>query len=193
MEKFVLESVYNLMKECSADIEHAKQVEDYAIKLFSAMLSIEKFSEKEKVYLRIAALLHDIGYCVEKKSHHKHSMQIILDRGIEGFSDDEVRIIANIARYHRAAYPDEMKHIAFASLSEEQKVLVKKLSALLRIADGMDKPHKNLILRIELKETDESFDFYIKTIGFKPKLDMAKEKSSLFELVYGKTVNFLFM
>lgn len=189
----MLESVYNLMKECSADIEHAKQVEDYAIKLFSAMLSIEKFSEKEKVYLRIAALLHDIGYCVEKKSHHKHSMQIILDRGIEGFSDDEVRIIANIARYHRAAYPDEMKHIAFASLSEEQKVLVKKLSALLRIADGMDKPHKNLILRIELKETDESFDFYIKTIGFKPKLDMAKEKSSLFELVYGKTVNFLFM
>lgn len=193
MENMVPESVYNLMRDCSADVEHAKQVEDYAMKLFSAMMVFENYSEREKLYLRIGALLHDIGYCVEKKSHHKHSMQIILDRGIDGFSFDEIKIIANIARYHRAAYPDEEKHFEFASLTDEQKVLVKKLSALLRIADGMDKPHKNLILRIEAKETEQSFDFYIKTIGFKPKLDMAKEKSSLFELVYGKTVNFLFM
>ena len=193
MKNTLPDMIYNLMSECSADIEHAKQVEEYAVKLFDAICSIEVFSEREKLYLKIAALLHDIGYCVEKKSHHKHSMQIILDRGLEGFSDDEIRIIANIARYHRAAYPDETKHFEFASLTEEQKVLVKRLSAILRIADGMDKPHKNLILRIELKETEGSFDFYIKTIGFKPKLDMAKEKSSLFELVYGKKVNFLFM
>lgn len=193
MENLVPEMVYDLMKECSADVEHARQVEDYSMKLFSAMCSIENFSEREQLYLRVAALLHDIGYCVEKKSHHKHSMQIILDKGLEGFSIDEVKIIANIARYHRAAYPDETKHLEFAALSDEQKILVKKLAALLRIADGMDKPHKNLILRIEVKETDASFDFYIKTIGFKPKLDMAKEKSSLFELVYGKDVNFLFM
>lgn len=193
MKDSIPEIVYNLMKECSADMEHAKQVEDYAMKLFSAMSIVENFSEREKLYLRIAALLHDIGYCVEKKSHHKHTMQIILDNGIDGFSSEEVSVIANIARYHRAAYPDESKHSEFALLSNEQKNLVKKLSALLRIADGMDKPHKNLILRIEAKETEQSFDFYIKTIGFKPKLDMAKEKSSLFELVYGKTVNFLFM
>ena len=117
-------------------------------------------------------------------------MNLILENGIAGFDEEETKIIAHIARYHRSSLPDETKHKRFASLDENQKQLVKKLGAILRIADGLDKPAKNLILRIEAKETPESIDFYLKTIGFKPKLKMAQEKSDMFETVFNKKVNF---
>ena len=62
---------------------------------------------------------------------------------------------------------------------------------MLRIADGMDKPSKNLILDVKANISEEAVDFYVKTIGYQPKLKMAIEKSNLFEFVFQKKVNFL--
>ena len=184
-------TIQQLFERYGSAKEHAQQVEQYAQKLFDALnKDICSFSQREKEYLKTAAYLHDIGYAVEKKSHHKHTMNLILENGIAGFDEEETKIIAHIARYHRSSLPDETKHKRFASLDENQKQLVKKLGAILRIADGLDKPTKNLILRIEAKETPESIDFYLKTIGFKPKLKMAQEKSDMFETVFNKKVNF---
>ena len=162
--------------------EHALQVQNYSEKLFNIIDgSLENFPAKAKEYLKIAAYLHDIGYSVEKKSHHKHTMTLILENGIDGFSDVETRIIANIARYHRASFPSVDRHEEYAKLSEEDRMLVQKLSAILRMADGLDKPEKNLILRIEMQNLPDSIVFTVKTVGFKPKLIAAKEKSDLFE------------
>ena len=184
--------ILNLMESCSADIEHAKQVAEYCEKIVNSLNeNIMNFSEQERIYLKTAALLHDIGYCVEKKAHHKHTMAIILEKGLENFSYEETKVIANVARYHRSSLPDEEKHNEYAKLTDEQKEIVKKLAAILRMADGMDKPHKNLIIKINAQESDENIDFYVKTIGFKPKLKSAKEKSDLFELITGKVANFI--
>ena len=185
-------TILDIMTNCSTNIEHAKQVAEYCEKIIAALNGkILNFTEQEKNYLKTAALLHDIGYCIEKKSHHKHTMSIILKKGLAGFSEEETKIIANIARYHRSSLPDETKHEEYAKLTSEQKNTVKKLAAILRIADGMDKPHKNLIIKISAEQTEENINFQIKTIGFKPKLKSAKEKSDLFELITGKTTNYI--
>ena len=129
------------------------------------------------------------------EEHLRGVMKRILDKRTiqEPFNEDEVKIIASIARYHRGSDPDESKHKIYTELTEEQKKTVCQLASILRIADGMDKPHKNLILRMEAKETEFSIDIYIKTVGFKPKLKMAEEKSALFSSVFKKNVQFLFM
>ena len=174
--------------------EHAKQVEQYAEKIFDALNGkIINYGQREKLYLKTAAYLHDVGYYIEKKSHHKHTLKIIMENGLKDFDEEEKKIIANIARYHRSSFPNQEKHKHFAELNETQKEIVTKLGAILRIADGMDKPSKNLILRIEAEETPETINFYIKTIGFKPKLDIAKEKSDLFEKLFNKPLNFIFI
>ena len=181
-----------LIKNCYKDIQHVKQVSKYSEMLFDTLNNkMFSYTEKEKKYLKVAALLHDIGYCIEKKSHHKHSMNMILENGLSEFDEKETQIIANIARYHRNSFPDETKHENYANLDEDSKVIVKKLSALLRIADGMDKPSKNLILDVKANISEETVDFYVKTIGYQPKLKMAIEKSNLFEFVFQKKVNFL--
>lgn len=181
-----------LEKYCS-DKEHAAEVAKYAVMIFDALNeSVCKFSDREKEYLVQAAKLHDIGYFVGKKSHHKHSMKMILDEGLEGYSKEEIAIIANIARYHRGSLPDESRHECYAALSDEDKQTVSGLAAILKIADGLDKPHKNLILRMRAVQTDKAIELYMKTIGFKPNLKMAEKKKDLFETVFKRPLLFLF-
>ncbi len=182
-----------LLKEKNANIEHAKQIEEYSTKLFDALNNVVFcHSEKEKKYLIEASRLHDIGYFIEKKSHHKHSMNIILEEGLDGYNEYETQIIANIARYHRGSFPNIEKHKNYASLQENDQQLVKELSSILRISDGMDKPHKNLILRMRAENEENQINLYLKTIGFKPNLKMAEKKKELFEETFNKKLVFFF-
>ena len=187
----------NIFEKYCKDKEHAQEVKKYAVMIFSALKqdvdAYKNLPQKSVEYLEQAALLHDIGYAVEKKSHHKHSMSLILNEKIDGFSDYEVKIIANIARYHRGSFPDINKHDQFAQLDEKDRLAICKLGAVLRLADGLDKPHKNLILRMQAEETADSLCLYLKTVGFKPNLKMAEEKKDLLEFVLHKKVNFDFI
>ena len=192
MNKILLNQSEIFEKYC-LDKEHALEVEKYSVMLFDSLNGIVfNFSQREKEYLCIASKLHDIGYYIEKKSHHKHTMNLILQEGLEGFSDEETLIIANIARYHRNSLPDEAEHEFYAKLTDNSKELVNKLASLLRIADGLDKPHKNLILRMRAENADNCLNLYIKTIGFKPSLKAAEHKKDLFESTFATQLNFIF-
>lgn len=169
---------------------HANQVKTYAGMLFDAIYPNKKES-REKTLLETAALLHDIGYFVERQSHHKHSLDLILENLNEDFSKEEIQVIAHTARYHRSSLPDETKHKKFSKLNEEQKVLIFKLAPLLKIADGLDNPHKNLITGIEYEEDDKSATIIVRTVGFNPKLATAEAKRDFFECVKKKPVNFI--
>lgn len=186
-----------LYKKYCKNTDHACEVEKYCEMLLDALKdgteTYKNISEREKIYLKTAALLHDIGYVVDKKSHHKHAMKLIIDEGIEGFDEEEVLVTANIARYHRGALPDIHKHETFAQLPAKKQWLVRLLASILRIADGLDKPHKNLILRMEAQETPDSVNLYFKTVGFKPNLKMAEIKKNMLEDTLKKKINFLFM
>lgn len=187
----------NLYEKYCKDKEHATDVKKYALMIFEALYQnaeeYKNLSSKSVQYLEQAALLHDIGYAVEKKSHHKHTMNIIINEGIDGFSREDAAIIANIARYHRGSLPDINKHEIFAQLPQQDRELVTKLGAILRLADGLDKPHKNLILRMQAKETEDTLELGLKTIGFKPNLKMAEEKKDLLEFTLQKQVKFVFI
>lgn len=191
MNKTLLNQSEMFEKYCS-DKEHALEVEKYSIMLFEAMNGIVfELSEKAKEYLSVAAKLHDIGYYVDKKSHHKHTLDMILKEGLGDYSAEENLVVANIARYHRNSLPDELRHEAYAKLTDNFKELVNKLASLLRIADGLDKPHKNLILRMRAEKTEGCVNLYIKTIGFKPSLKAAEQKKDLFELTFSAQLNFI--
>ena len=184
--------VENTLKKYNANIEHSKEVAKYAKMIFEAMKnSFEIYTEKEEEYLILASLLHDIGYFIDKKSHHKHTLNLILNEGIENYLKEEILIIANIARYHRQSIPNEDTHEMYKILPEEKKNIVKKLASILKIADGFDKPHKNLILRVRCENTPTEIIFFIKSIGFKPSLKAAENKKDLMEITYNKKVSFI--
>ncbi len=182
--------IEDIVKKYNIRTAHSNQVKVYALMLFDALNGkLFDFGEKEKSYLGAAALLHDIGYHIDRKSHHKHSLGMILEMDFEEFDDREREIIAHLARYHRSAFPDETKHMRFCALNQEQKNVILKLCGLLRLADGLDKPAKNLITGIEADVDDFSINLSLRTVGFLPKLAMAMEKKDLMEFIYKKTVN----
>lgn len=135
------------------DRPHAHIVAEYSVELFDALQKLHGLGERERIFLEIGALLHDVGYFINISKHHKHSYYIISESDIGGLSPRDLMIIANIARYHRKALPKE-QHENFNVLPDKEKEVILKLAAILRIADALDHEHlgEKLPLKISVEK-----------------------------------------
>ncbi|MCX5727475.1 MAG: HD domain-containing protein [Nitrospirae bacterium] len=97
-----------------------------------------------------AAILHDVGYLINARQHHKHAYYLITNSEVGGLSGDEIQVVANVARYHRRAVP-RLKHEEFGPLSPKYKRIVRILSSLLRIADGLDRTHFSVVRTLDVR------------------------------------------
>jgi exopolyphosphatase / guanosine-5'-triphosphate,3'-diphosphate pyrophosphatase len=102
------------------------------------------------LYLTLASYLHDIGMFVNNRAHHKHTEYIINSLNLFRLTQEEIRIIAAVARYHRKSSP-MATHLFYNSLAAEQQILVQKLSAILRIANALDRSHRQKVKKLEIK------------------------------------------
>jgi exopolyphosphatase/guanosine-5'-triphosphate,3'-diphosphate pyrophosphatase len=179
-------AVMRLLRKCSADEMHARRVMRISLMLFDGLASLHGYGALERFYLKIAAILHDIGYCRSAARHHKETLAIIRKTNILSFSKRERRIIGNIARYHRKALP-KPSHKQYMKLDETARRVVRTLAAFLRIADGLDRSHMSIVRK--LKCADNGGSVIITAVTTKDaQLECAKamQKSDLFEAVFGK-------
>ena len=145
-----LESVMRLVKTCRDEEGHLEQVERLALRLFDILQPLHGLGEFERSWLQSAALLHDIGWVQGGAGHHKASMRLIMASPVLAFDPRERCIIGSIARYHRGALP-KRTHAHFESLSEPDRLVVRKLASLLRLADGLDASHGTVVKEIEAR------------------------------------------
>lgn len=180
--KFTVEEMLN---KYSTNPGHAKEVRRLSMMLFdNADKKLFSMKEKEREYLKAAALLHDIGYFVEEKGHNKHSMRLIIENGLEGFNYTETKIIACIARYHRGSLPDKNEHEYYNTLEKSERKIVKRLGGILKLADGLDKDHKKLIedIKIDFDFKNNIAKIILITGTEKPDISAAIRKRDLFEI-----------
>ncbi len=97
-----------------------------------------------------AALLHDIGYHINYNKHHKHSYHLILHADLLGMTPEEQVAVATVARYHRGAAPKK-SHPDYAQLDRAARRRVKRLAAILRVADGFDRGHAGAVARVKVR------------------------------------------
>ena len=142
--------------------------------------------EKYRKYLDSASLLHDIGYHIDAKGHNKHSMKMVLENGLAGFSQTGEKIIGCICRYHRGGLPDKNEHEIYNTLDKKERKIVKKLAGILKISDGLDKSHLNLIknITINFDEKNNIAEFIIipNNPEFLPDISLAIRKRDLYEI-----------
>ncbi len=129
---------------------HAKNVAKLAIDIFEQTTELHGLDEEGRKLLEIAALLHDIGHFVSSRAHHKHSHYLIESASFPALTRKEKLMIACIARYHRKKFP-EQSHSAYASLNPLDQEVVLKLSAILRLADGLDRDHTQQVQGVEME------------------------------------------
>ncbi len=146
-------SVINLASRYCADLSHSNQVAYLAVEIFrQTQNKLHNLDESMAHLLWSAAILHDIGVFISRNGHHKHSFHLIKYSGLLGHSEEEINLIANIARYHRGSYPKE-SHQFYNSLMPDSQNVVLILSAILRMAEAMDRSHKQLIDNIKVLPT----------------------------------------
>lgn len=183
-------SVIHLAENCRYDKAHCNLVFNFANKIFNSLADKFGLNSKDREYLQSASLLHDIGHSISHAQHHRHSYYLVRNSELLGFNDEEIEIIANIARYHRKSHPKD-KHESFNKLSTKNKDKVKKLAGILRIADGLDRGHNAVIKDLSINSEDGKFIIKIQTAdGQDPTLEIwgANIRKELFEETFGVNV-----
>jgi exopolyphosphatase/guanosine-5'-triphosphate,3'-diphosphate pyrophosphatase len=171
--------------------EHARQTEKLAKILFMKLKEILKLNEEDYKLLEAASLLHDVGSYISYYDHHKHSYYLIKNSDFIGYSSNEIKIIANIARYHRKSFPKKSQK-CYAELSSKSQELVQKLSAILRIADALDNSHKSAVKDIDVKIDDDSIKIMLKSnlkdADLSLEIQSATDKKNFLEFIAKKEV-----
>lgn len=151
-ESEVVQSAVKLGRRYQIDPRHARQVEELSLTLFEATADLHQLRSRDRLLLRVAAQLHEVGNYISVRSHHKHSYYIIHNSEIFGLSQSDIEVVALVARYHRHS-PPKPTHEGYAELSRDRRMRVSKLAALLRVADALDRAHaqraRGLGMRVE--------------------------------------------
>ena len=148
-EHQVLASAETLGHKYRFDRAHGRHVAKLAMQLFDQLRGEHGLSERDRLLLHVAALLHDIGVYVSLRAHHKHSQYLLGASQIFGLTDEETAIVANITRYHRRGLP-QRSHLPYAALDRQARIIVNKLGAILRVANALDAEHLQKVQAIHL-------------------------------------------
>ena len=136
----VLESAVRLGQKYQFDASHAKLTARLAGRLFDESAGLHNLGQEERLLLEVGALLHDIGHFINTIDHDRHGYYILKANPLIGLNEQQQEIVANLVRYHRAAFPSP-EDSNFRGLHQKDRATVTKLCAMIRLADGMDVSH----------------------------------------------------
>ena len=184
-EEQVLYSAQTLGARYGADEAHGRNVEAAAAALFDELREEHQLGGHERLLLRAAALLHDIGMFVNSRAHHKHAMYLLLNSDLFGLTRHDMQIVATVTRYHRKALPSPA-HPEFASLPQDDRMTVVKLAAILRVADALERTHRETPRVLEFRREADRFVILLRDMEDLTMERLAlKDKGNLFADVFG--------
>lgn len=188
--KQIIRSALTLGRRCDFDEEHALHVANLATELFSQLRREHRLPDRYEVILHVAAILYQIGSFINTRSSHKHAMYIIRNSELFGLSRNNLLLVGLVARYHRRASP-QPTHEGYATLPREDRVVVSKLAAILRVAIALDETRSGRVAQVRcvreakrlIIETPGVDDVSIEQLGL-------RQNGGLFLEVFGIQVMF---
>lgn len=185
-------SVIKTAQKYQVNLEYSERVAAFAASLFDQTQGLlHNWGSEERELLWAAAMLHNSGNYVGHSAHHKHSYYLIRNGELLGYTETEIEVIANLARYHRKSAPKK-KHENYRNLpSKKYRQLVNQLSALLRLAVALDRREIGAIQQVQCEYRPDVQELYLRLQASQPDDDCALELWSLdynkgvFEAEYG--------
>lgn len=213
------ESVRRFARKCRYHEAHSEHVTTLALEIFDQLAELlpelaetlaktspthplaldadTAMDDEGRAILEAAGVLHDIGYLVNHSKHHKHSYYIIANGELDGFTPRERELIAHVARYHRRSHP-KASHEAYQALDPHDRKIVRRLAGILRVADGLDRTHTQVVERvaveIEVRDDADHPNTAVFTIDSPSDVSTdiwgSQRKCELFRLAFGLRCGF---
>ncbi|RUT09814.1 exopolyphosphatase [Dulcicalothrix desertica PCC 7102] len=179
-------SVLKTAKKYHVNLSHSDRVANFATSIFDQTSCIlHNWDNETRQLLWSAAILHNCGHYVSHSAHHKHSYYLVRNSELLGYSETEIEIIANIARYQRKS-PPKKKHENYRILvNKEHRLMVDQLSAILRLATALDRRQIGAVARVHCDYNQQEKLFKLRIHPSNPSDDCALE---LWSLDYSKEV-----
>ena len=168
-------SVINIAQKYRVNLNYSERVANFALTLFDQTRGyLHNWGGEARELLWAAAILHNCGVHISHAAHHKHSYYLIRNGELLGFTETEVDLIANIARYHRKSKPKK-KHDHYQNLPNEEQLLVRQVSALLRVAVALDRRNIGGIEAINCEYQETEKELLLQLFPSQPDDDCALE------------------
>lgn len=183
----IIACAQNISKRYMSSKKRGETLEKITMTVFDSMRKIHGLGKRERLLLRIAALLHDCGKYISLINVGESSYSIIMATEIIGLSHLEREIVANIVKYNHKEFEYFEVISKTTMIDNESYLVIAKLTALLRVADGLDRSHKQKFADIKaiLKEdelmirVDTDEDITLEKGLFKRKADFFEEVFSI--------------
>ncbi len=183
-------SVSALARKCNSRKSHCEHVRDLSLQLFDGLKELHGLGDADRAMLAYAVLLHDIGHHVSHYRHHEHAAYLVANSAMRGFDQSELQFLTALVRHHRKGdVKAAEQHIS--ALSADDRKRCRKLAALLRVADGLDRGHRQRITRLRAVDNGDIVTLHLATSA-DPELEIwgCRRRSELFESVFGRTLHF---
>ena len=141
----MLLGVRTFARRLEYDQQHAEHVRELCLMLFDQLQPLHHLPPQARVELEAGALLHDVGHRVSHRGHHKHGEYLTLNGDIPGLEGRDRHIVAATVRYHNRKSAPDTDHPAYSGLTNADKRIVRRLAAILRIAEGLDHSHRQRV------------------------------------------------
>ncbi len=185
-ENDIIVASKNIAKRYSTGKNHINGTTEIALAIFDSIKKVHGMGARERLLLQIAVLLHDCGKYISMGDVSECSYRIIMETEIIGLSTRERNIIANVVRYNTKEFRHYGTYESGTTADRDNYLLIAKLTAILRIANAMDRSHYQKVtdIRTVLKERELSV-IVDSPRDLSLELGLLRDKVEFFEEVFG--------
>ncbi len=180
-------TVFELGRRYGADGPRARHIRTLALEIFDRTRELHGRTDDDRRYLEYAAELHRVGHFVSYRRNHKHARYLIRHARMPGFTNDEVRFLALLVRYHRKSLP-KAKHKRFNKLAPERQRALEVLAGILRVAIALDRKGGQAVTSALVEVHDENVEIYASGSDVLDEVRAARQERALLERALGREV-----
>ena len=175
-------------KRYKCSVDRGRTLWEIAAGIFDATRRHHGMGDRERLLLQIAAILHDCGKYISMTQLAECSYHILMSTEIIGISRTEQEIIANVVRFNHSEFVYYESPENHTELTPEAYMVITRLTAILRLANGLDRSHKKKFSGLKIRAREGQLQI---TVDAKKDITLEKglfgRRAAFFEEAIGLT------